>query len=233
MKASTYYSRLEDRSQDWSAQARDPGFAPFKKVIDSSITSLKAGGRILDIGCQGGHHLALLRDNYDECFGVDIARYDDLWSSGAPTIFIEHDVDLQPLPFPDGHFSCILCMNVMEHVFDVFGLANEISRLLEPSGTCLIMVPNAAHVRHIISLLYGEVPRTGATQHPFLEVDGWDGQHLHLFTCKELTWLLNSRGISVTAQHFTGKAQLLKRIFPSQLSADIVLVGTKEVICAM
>src|SRR6266566_7448247 len=138
MKLSDYYRRINDRSEAWVDRAFESGFAPCKEVIEAARSCLKTGGRVLDIGCQGGHQVALIRSNYSEAFGIDIAAYDRLWASMPSTNFIVHDVDAAPLPFPDGYFSCILCMNVLEHVFDVFGLTREISRTLEVGGTCLI-----------------------------------------------------------------------------------------------
>jgi hypothetical protein len=78
-------------------------------------------------------------------------------------------------------------------------------------------------------LICGRVPRTEAPNFPFEEKDGWDGQHLHFFTPKELKLLLHSFGIAPKAVCHVGRFQLLKRAFPTLLDSAIALVGTKTV----
>jgi len=228
MKLHEYYEKIDDRMEGWRDQAFDPGFAPCKQSMDVARPFLSTGGRVLDIGCQGGHQLALIADNYDEVYGLDIARYDDIWKTIPRVNFIVHDVDTSPLPFPDGYFDCILCMNVLEHVFDVFGLVRELARTLKCGGTCLLSVPNIAFFRSIVSLLRDRVPRTGANEFPFSEKQGWDGQHLHYYTHREVAWLLNRNGIEISATVFAGKLPMLKAICPRLLSSGIEVIGTKR-----
>jgi SAM-dependent methyltransferase len=227
MKLHEYYGNTADRMEAWKDQALDPGFAPCRDLIDLARPFLKTGGRVLDIGCQGGHQLALIAGGYEEAHGLDVARYDEIWATVPRAKFVVGDVDSSPLPYPDEYFDCILCTMVLEHVFDVFGLARELARTLACGGTCLLAVPNIAFFRHIISLLRGRVPRTGANEIPFSEKQGWDGQHLHYYTHREVAWLLNRNGIEITATLFPGKLPALKSLCPRLLSSSIVVVGTK------
>ena len=225
MKLDEYYEKTADRMEAWKDRAFDPGFAPCRPVIDAARPFLKAGERVLDIGCQGGHQLALIADNYDEAYGLDVARYDEIWKTIPRANFIVHDVDTSPPPFPDEYFNCILCTNVLEHVFDVFGLVREISRVLKPSGNCLLSVPNIAFYRHILEIGRGRVPRTGATEFPFDEKQGWDGQHLHYFTHRELGWLLGRSGLEVGRNLYVGKLPWLKSLCPPLLCDGIGLIA--------
>jgi SAM-dependent methyltransferase len=228
MELHEYYEKTADRMEAWKDQAFDPRFAPCKQMIDVARPFLKTGGRVLDVGCQGGHQLALIADNYDEAYGVDVARYDDVWKTIPRVKFIVHDVDTSPLPFPDEHFDCILCTNVLEHVFDVFGLARELARTLKHGGTCLLAVPNVAFFRHLVNLVYGRVPRTGANEIPFTEKQGWDGQHLHYFTHRELEWLLGTVGIRDHRTLYVGRYPWLKRLCPRLLCGTVDTIGTKH-----
>ena len=228
MKLHEYYERTADRMEAWKDRAFDPGFAPCRELIDAALPYLRVGGRILDIGCQGGHQLALVSHNYDEAFGLDIARYDAIWKTWPQTKFIVHDVDASPLPFPDEYFDCILCTNVLEHIVDVFGLVGELSRTLKPGGTCLLAVPNITFYRHFKSLLRGRVPRTGADEVPFTEKQGWDGQHLHYFTHREVDWLLNRVGIQVTTTLRVGRYPKLKGLCPQFLCYGVEVIGTRH-----
>lgn len=79
---------------------------------------LKAGDRVLDIGCARGF---LIKDLIDVCpglevFGVDISRY-ALMTCHPDVIGRIHlgsaDDDL---PFPDGSFACVLSLNTIHNL---------------------------------------------------------------------------------------------------------------------
>jgi SAM-dependent methyltransferase len=225
VKPKDYYSRIEDRTYDWMTADLGADFAPFREQILPLVGQLPTGGRVLDIGCQAGHMLHLIRPRFDEAHGIDIGDYSEYWQRWPDMEFSIHDVDADPLPFETDSMSLILCNNVFEHVFDVFGLASEIGRVLHPNGYCVIMVPNAGYFRHVLSLIRGRVPRTGSQTYPFREGDGWDGCHLHYFTLSEFTWLLNKHGIRTLSVHSSGKYLRVRRLWPSLLFADLVLLG--------
>ena len=227
MQPDGYYSQTTLRSSDWSDRTAEPGFAPVRVIIEAAKPHLRLGGRVLDVGCQGGHQLALLSEDFDELVGIDIASYDAMWAQFNALNFLVHDVDKGPLPFPDGHFRTVIATNVLEHVFDVFGLVRELSRVLEIRGTCLLAVPNVSCWRHVVALVNGRVPRTGANEYPFEETQGWDGQHLHYFTHSELTWLLGRFDIIPIANLVLGRAATIKRLAPRYLCGGIVIVGCK------
>lgn len=189
---------------------------------------LAVGGRALDIGCQGGHQLALLADDFDSLVGLDIAPYESMWPQFPYIDFVVHDVDTEPLPFPDEYFRTVIATNVFEHVFDVFGLARELARVLEPGGTCLVAVPNLAFFRNVKSILRGRVPRTGADEFPFQEVSGWDGQHLHYFTHAELAWLLKQVAIDPVAVSVYGRHTRVKKLAPRYLMSTVDIIGRKR-----
>jgi SAM-dependent methyltransferase len=230
MKPEDYYKDIHGRSSAWAANATEPGFAPMEVAIDAARVHLQTGGRVLDIGCQGGHQLALFSGEFDELVGLDIAPYVDMWDLLPHARFVVHDVDAAPLPFTDGFFQTVICTNVLEHVFDVFGLVREIERVLADGGTCLISVPNVSAWRHILTLVRGRVPRTGAQEYPFDSSQGWDGQHLHYFTHSELRWLLEFAGLTPIATNVHGRLQPLKRIAPRLLSGSVDLVAQKSLV---
>ena len=229
MRPEDYYKDIPARSSDWVGRASEPGFAPMKVAIDAARPHLRTGGRVLDIGCQGGHQLDLLSGEFDELVGLDITPYGDMWDQFPHARFVVHDVDGAPLPFEDGFFRTVICTNVLEHVFDVFGLVREIDRVLEDGGTCFVSVPNVSAWRHILALFRGRVPRTGAQEYPFTDRQGWDGQHLHYFTHTELRWLLESAGLTLTATNVYGRLPALKRLAPRFLSGSVDLVAQKRI----
>ena len=224
MRAEDYYRKTVDRSSDWADRSAEPGFAPVGQVIQAGLPHLAIGGRVLDIGCQGGHQVAMLGKYFDESVGLDVAPYVEMWKLFPDVDFLVHDVDASAIPYADGHFDCIVATNVLEHVFDVFGFVREVHRLLRAGGTCLISVPNIAEIRRLLALTRGRVPITGGNQYPFTDEQGWDGQHLHYFTPRDLTLLLESEGFEVTHTLVIGKLPRIKRLWLSGLSSSIDLV---------
>jgi len=104
------------------------------------------GGRVLDVGCGAGLGTRMLSAaGARSVVGVDVrpealaaAREAD--SAGE---YREHDLE-RPLPFPDGAFDLVVCLEVLEHVRDQAGLAGELRRVLAADGVALVSVPNKA-----------------------------------------------------------------------------------------
>lgn len=227
MRPADYYLKTDDRSSDWAERASEQGFAPVASVIEAASPFISSGKRVLDIGCQGGHQLALLRDRFDEAHGLDIAPYTDMWSHFSDINFLVHDVDAEQIPFPDAHFDTIIATNVLEHVFDVFGFVGEVSRLLKKGGTCVLSVPNVAEIRRVASVIRGRVPVTGGDQYPFTPEQGWDGQHLHYFTPSAVSELLASHDLKIAETLIIGRFPKIKRVWLSGLSSSIDIVAIR------
>jgi ubiquinone/menaquinone biosynthesis C-methylase UbiE len=93
---------------------------------------LKAGDRVLDIGCAKGF---LVKDLMSVCpglevFGLDISRY-ALMKCEPEVVGRLHLGSADSLPFPDGSFSAVISLNTL-HNFDEAGVIRalkEIERL--------------------------------------------------------------------------------------------------------
>ncbi|HLJ13531.1 MAG TPA: glycosyltransferase, partial [Bryobacteraceae bacterium] len=59
-------------------------------------------------------------------------------------------------PYPAGHFSTVLCGELIEHLFeDPMHLMSEINRILKPGGHLVLTTPNIASLRAISAVLQG------------------------------------------------------------------------------
>jgi SAM-dependent methyltransferase len=58
-----------------------------------------------------------------------------------PGVDVVHDINVLPLPFPDGEFDMILCNDILEHV-DLVPVLKECHRILAPGGKMRIEVPH-------------------------------------------------------------------------------------------
>lgn len=86
-------------------------------------------GRVLNVG--GGSRP--YRELSPEMVNVDFSTH--------PQVNLRVDFVRDGLPFKDGSFDTVLCMNVLEHVRDPARVLAEIRRVLRPGGFLLFGVP--------------------------------------------------------------------------------------------
>ncbi len=135
---------------------------------------------------------------------------------------------------PDG-FHSVVAMDVLEHVFDVFGFIDSCARMLESRGTLILRVPNIAYVKHRLTLLKGGLPVTASWFGPpgtfvaWRDQYGWDGSHLHLFTLSSLTGLLELYGLRVVFVGDPGaRLGRLRQLMPGLLCGNLAIVAEKR-----
>lgn len=100
---------------------------------------------VLDLGCNIGYGLPILRGAADEVVGADVSPT----AVAAATRLVAgsgiavHPIDEnRPLPFADGRFDAVVSCQVIEHVADVDGYLREIRRVLKPDGRAFLTTPN-------------------------------------------------------------------------------------------
>lgn len=133
---------------------------------------------------------------------------------------IKGDVD-DKLPFDDNTFDAVLCIAVLEHIFDPLFVLSEISRVTKPGGILVVEVPNIAFLPRRLMLLIGKRPRTSWGY-------GWDGGHLQYFTMSDTVNLLQDFGFEVKVKTGSGIFNSCRRLWPSLLFANIIVSGVKE-----
>jgi len=110
-----------------------------------------AGGAAhLDFGCGDGRFLRMLvGKGIERLVGVDVSREAVERAAASTGLEIIHVDGALPLPFPDGTFSSITLMDVLEHVDDQELLLHELRRVMQDGGTLIVTVPG----RHVFSFL--------------------------------------------------------------------------------
>lgn len=202
---------------------------------DVANSLIEHGESILDIGCGNGHMLQKVKGKFQELYGIDISpsrlqeakkKIEELYPSGISKFkFIEENAD-EPLPFPDNYFDAIMCVAVIEHVYDIFSLVREMYRVLKPDGYVIAEVPNIAYFKHRISLLFGKLPVTSS---PYNWQDiGWDGGHIHYFTMNKFCWLFESQGFQIIKKSGSGFLAKFRNWYPSLLTGDLFIKAKKS-----
>jgi SAM-dependent methyltransferase len=139
-------------------------YAPIyeRKVrwVDSVLETVPLDARILDVGAGEGALVERFRERGRDIVGVDSAYESDAVQKA----------DLLSLPFDDGAFDAVLCLDVLEHVslLDQPKALGEIARVVKDGGRLLVSVPNLAHLHSRIKFFFsGKLTRTSAVdRHP-------------------------------------------------------------------
>jgi glycosyltransferase involved in cell wall biosynthesis/SAM-dependent methyltransferase len=114
---------------------------------------------------------------------------------------IDHfDAEKDPYPYPDEHFTTVLCCELIEHLYyDPMHLMTEVNRILKPGGHFVITTPNIAALRGVAAILQGYHP---GFFHAYIAPSAGEGEvdarHNREYTPREIHHLLENSGFTVT-----------------------------------
>lgn len=99
-----------------------------------------------------------------------------------------------------GPFDCILCLDVLEHLVDPWGVVKSLHGMLSPAGVIVASIPNVQHHTVVRALMAG-----GWRYDP----DGGllDETHLRFFTRSTAIELMTSSGLKLDGVKWTGISQ--------------------------
>lgn len=110
-----------------------------------SLLDVTTSSAVLDVGCGRGQHLQVLGRQVPEStrlVGIDSSE-DAIEAAREATkgdprySFLVHDL-VEGIPFEDGAFDRILCVNVIEAIRDKDALLSEVRRVLSPTGRIVV-----------------------------------------------------------------------------------------------
>ncbi len=107
------------------------------------------------------------------------------------------DAEKDRFPYPDEHFSTVLCCELLEHLpTDPMYMMGEINRILKPGGHLVLTTPNLASLRALAGILQGFNPQLfSAYIRPRNGVV--DARHAREYTPYEIRKLLEDSGFDV------------------------------------
>jgi 2-polyprenyl-6-hydroxyphenyl methylase / 3-demethylubiquinone-9 3-methyltransferase len=118
------------------------------------------GLRVLDLGCAGGFMSEALHDRGAIVHGIDpAARAIDAARQHA--IAVGKSIDYragvgEDLPYDDGSFDAVVCVDVLEHVTSLSGTVREIARVLKPGGWLMFDTINRNPLARFLSITVAE-----------------------------------------------------------------------------
>ena len=132
------FYRAEYYGSDWYKQQG------WGKAFARSVLAGRAPGRFLDVGCGLGYFIDGVRKSSGwEVYGVEFSES----AVGYARTELGLDVrqgELSRAGFGENFFDYVQIRNVLEHVTDPVGLLRECRRILKPSGTLHLFVPNGS-----------------------------------------------------------------------------------------
>jgi ubiquinone/menaquinone biosynthesis C-methylase UbiE/glycosyltransferase involved in cell wall biosynthesis len=124
-------------------------------TIDPMFCEIPEGSRVLDVGCNSGDFLKMLKD-HKECSVIGIDVSENVLALAKDKGLEVLKADAEALPFEDASFDVVVLREVLMHLHDPVKALREIKRVLKPSGFLL-----------------------GSAPHANLESKVWEEQHLH------------------------------------------------------
>jgi 2-polyprenyl-6-hydroxyphenyl methylase/3-demethylubiquinone-9 3-methyltransferase len=163
------------------------------------LQAVRAGDRVLDLGCGDGAFTAVLADAGTDVVGAEVAQAAlERARRAHPGLPLELVAVDGPLPFGDQAFDLVWASEVIEHVADTGPWLSEVRRVLAPGGRLLITTPSHGRLR----LALGGIE-------PYSEPLG---DHLHLYSRVSLRGLLQEFGFDDVWVRAVGGPPLLRRM---------------------
>jgi glycosyltransferase involved in cell wall biosynthesis/SAM-dependent methyltransferase len=204
-------TRLAGYLRGWSLNDEAAGyFETHQTRLAKTLSITPPGGpcdRILEMGAYLQLTPALrAKLGYGEvrgCYYGPLGRIDHRVVTSAEgerfECAIDHfDAEKDHFPYPDGHYSTVLCGELIEHLFeDPMHLMSEVNRILKPGGHLVLTTPNVASLRAISAILQGYHP---GFFHAYIRPAASgevDARHNREYTPKEIHLLLENSGFAV------------------------------------
>jgi SAM-dependent methyltransferase len=160
---------------------RHPWYAGRRRVLLTALDDLRLppGAAILDAGCGAGGNLALLAA-YGRARGVDP---DATAVAAARARGLDaREGDAAQLPFTDGEFDLVCCLDVLEHVDDDVAVLRELRRVAKPGARLLVTVPAFPALWSSHDAAAGHVRRYSRAQlTASARAGGWTPRRVHAF----------------------------------------------------
>lgn len=179
----TYPLRFDPASVSASRRAL------FHSMLER-LGRLRASGRLLDVGCGGGHLLTETQRRGWRVVGTDLSLTACRAAGKIGHCVVQGAADATPLR--SASFDGVLLVNVLDHTREPFDTLAEARRVLRPGGVLVLRIPNAAFHRPWIRIL--------TSLGPVLRWRGWDAipiLHVCGFTPRGLRALIERAGFRV------------------------------------
>ena len=186
------------------------------------------GGVLLDVGCGRGELYPFVKDRFAAYAGADVVKYEG-FPAGAE--FCRIDLDAGRVPLPDAYADVVAAVETIEHLENPRAFARELTRLAKPGGWVVVTTPNQLSLLSKLTLLMK------SQFNAFQEGPGLYPAHITALLEIDLRRIARECGLADVAVAYSDVGRIpwsrghwprwLSRVFPRNLSDNVLLVGRK------
>jgi len=191
----------EDNQRIW--EASPPTFVDRRvQTILEMLPRVGSEAKLLDVGCLEGSYTLMYADKVGagSVHGVDVSLVDQAREKGIDAIQFDLNSG-EKLPYDDGEFDVVVCIESLEHIYPTDFLLGEIRRVLKPAGNAVIDVPRLDSLLNIILLALGFQPPgiecSRERRYGAMNDDSVLTGHVAYFTRRALLEMLEDTGFGI------------------------------------
>jgi SAM-dependent methyltransferase len=183
-------------AQEYSAKNSEYFGAVRTDVLGLLPTRME---RVLEIGCGSGDTLAYLKaiGRCSWAAGVELFPTAAAHARERLDRVYEGNVETMPLELEPGSIDAVLCLDVLEHLFDPWAVVRKLDPLLKPGGVLIASIPNVRHLKVLAPLIF-------RGRWDYGDSGLLDRTHLRFFVRDTAIDLLECSGLKVDAVEANG-----------------------------
>jgi SAM-dependent methyltransferase len=139
-----HYDQRFHHMRNWLFAGRDA--SPWTPIMllnyflhrrTAEYLDLRPTDQVLEVGCDRGHYMTVLRPRCQRVFGIDV---NDAALADNPHPDVQR-MDATALAFPSASFDRVVSMHTIEHIPDLQAALVEMARVLKPGGKMVHVYP--------------------------------------------------------------------------------------------
>lgn len=174
-------------------------------LYDSVVAILKElrPDRVFEVGCGNGS-LANRLSAFVSISGVDSSHSAiEVARTSFPNLDLRVASAYDDLSFEYGKFDVVICLEVIEHLFDPRSAVRRMRDLLKPEGTLIISTPYHGYLKNLVIALLGKFDAHFTAL--------WDGGHVKFWSRTTLRSLMEEAGFRETKFLRVGRVPVIAK----------------------